>query len=273
MSKQDHEDLKGTPEGNKQRFITWMKETGVHDPKDSALFHMLAATIGLSSGMPVHQVSALLSTYLPACGVPSGTITVQALELQQAEVKRHTFTSYDDLYGKLRSAVAKKLKHIDPTPGKPTVINESDLDPPRLTVKDTNPKDAVGVKKGRSFSSMSWHVNRLVGLGMLEGARKYGRHNYRVAGVRSSVYFDATLEHLTSWWEGEDVDPDSGLSHIIKAICSLYVLADAEISGMLNDDRPPVRRNVTEFKTVAQKLVDEIFARVPNAVAAYTKND
>lgn len=78
-----------------------------------------------------------------------------------------------------------------------------------------------------------------VGVAMLEGATKYGRHNYRVAGVRSSVYYDAVMRHLIAWWEGEDIDPDSKLSHVTKAITSLVVLRDAMMQGMATDDRPP----------------------------------
>lgn len=104
--------------------------------------------------------------------------------------------------------------------------------------KDTNPKDAVGVRKA-PFSTVPAHVTAEVGLAMLEGARKYGRHNYRVAGVRASVYYDATMRHLADWWEGQDIDPDSGLSHIIKAVACLYVLRDAQVNGMCADDRPP----------------------------------
>ena len=81
--------------------------------------------------------------------------------------------------------------------------------------KATNPKDAVGIKKV-PLSTVSSKVIMEMGLGMLEGARKYGRHNYRVAGVRASVYYDACMRHLMAWWEGEDIDPDSGLHHIIK---------------------------------------------------------
>ncbi|MCM0035904.1 MAG: DUF5664 domain-containing protein, partial [Burkholderiaceae bacterium] len=54
-----------------------------------------------------------------------------------------------------------------------------------------------------------------------------------------SVYYDATIRHLFAWWEGEDLDPDSGMSHITKAIASLTVLRDSMIQGMSTDDRPP----------------------------------
>lgn len=104
--------------------------------------------------------------------------------------------------------------------------------------KATNPKDAVGVRKA-PMSTVPANVLAEVGVGMLEGTCKYGRHNYRAMGVRSSVYYDGTMRHLMSWWEGEDIDPDSTLSHITKAICSLVVLRDAMMRGMVTDDRPP----------------------------------
>jgi len=107
-----------------------------------------------------------------------------------------------------------------------------------LNVKDTNPKDAVGTKKV-PVSVLPMPVLGEVGLALLEGARKYGRHNYRVAGVRGSVYIDACFRHLASWWEGEDVDPDSGLSHITKAIAGLVVLRDSMLMENWKDDRPP----------------------------------
>lgn len=102
--------------------------------------------------------------------------------------------------------------------------------------KPTNPKDAVGIKKA-PMSVVPAVVLAEIGVGMGEGALKYGPYNWRKAGVRASVYYDATMRHLMRWWEGEDVDPDSGLSHVTKAICSLVVLRDAMIQGMANDDR------------------------------------
>jgi hypothetical protein len=106
--------------------------------------------------------------------------------------------------------------------------------------KDTNPKDGIGIRK-TPWSVIPMRVIAELGLALLEGACKYRRHNYRVAGVRASVYMDATFRHLAAWWEGEDVDPDSNLSHITKAIASLTVLRDSMISGNWNDDRPPVQ--------------------------------
>lgn len=137
-------------------------------------------------------------------------------------------------------------------------------------MKPTNPKDAVGIRKPRFYSGMSAHVDRLVSIGLMEGAMKYGRHNYRPAAVRGSVYYDATREHLACWWEGEDEDPDSGLPHVIKAICSLYVLADAIITGNLVDDRPPRTVSPRALANKYQPLIDKLFERYPDPKEAYT---
>ncbi len=119
-----------------------------------------------------------------------------------------------------------------------TGIAEPELRLPSGTSKPSNPKDAVGINKAPA-SVVSQLVMMQVNLAMMEGALKYGRHNYRDAGVRASVYYDATRRHMDSWWEGQNLDPDSKLNHIIKAIASLTVLADGIITGLWEDDRPP----------------------------------
>jgi hypothetical protein len=138
--------------------------------------------------------------------------------------------------------------------------------------KDTNPKDAVGTKKV-PMSTIPGPVIMEAGLALLEGARKYGRHNYREAGVRASVYYDATFRHLMAWWEGEDIDPDSGLSHVTKAIAGLIVLRDSMMKGNWKDDRPP--KVVAGWVQELNKKAGDIIEKIPNAVKPYTelKND
>lgn len=124
--------------------------------------------------------------------------------------------------------------------------------------KATNPKDAVGTRK-IPFSTIPGAVIGEVGLGLLEGGRKYGRHNYREMGVRASVYYDATLRHLIGWWEGENIDPDSGLNHVTKAIASLVVLRDSMLIGNWTDDRPPKSKEgwIAELNKKASEIVDK----------------
>ena len=105
-------------------------------------------------------------------------------------------------------------------------------------LKPSNPKDIMGIMKGY-LSVVPMGVIYELGLAMLEGALKYGRHNYRKVGIRASVYYDAAQRHMNSFWEGENTDPDSGLSHVTKAIASLVVLRDGMLMGLWEDDRPP----------------------------------
>ena len=106
--------------------------------------------------------------------------------------------------------------------------------------KPSNPKDAIGIAKV-PISCVPAGVLAEVSVAMLEGALKYGRHNYRAGGVRASVYYDAALRHLMAWWEGEDLDPDTNfcLHHVTKAIAGLTILRDAMLTQTLEDDRPP----------------------------------
>ena len=109
---------------------------------------------------------------------------------------------------------------------------------PNVSDKPSNPKDIIGIRKA-PLSCLPMNVVAELGTALLEGASKYGRHNFRAVGVRSGVYFDATMRHLVAYWEGEDIDPDSGMSHLTKAMASLAVWRDAQMQGKCEDDRPP----------------------------------
>ena len=137
----------------------------------------------------------------------------------------------------------------------------------------TNPKDLVGVQKWRQYFCVSPRVMWEVGVGMLEGALKYRRFNYRIAGVRASIYIDAAKGHIDSWVEGEDIDPDSGLSHITKAICSLIVLRDSMLDGNFVDDRPPMHHGFEKQKEELQAIVDVLFEKYPTPPPPCTEED
>jgi len=99
-----------------------------------------------------------------------------------------------------------------------------------------NPKDAIGSGK---LPLHLWPAtaSALGSLGLLDGMLKYGRSNWRVAGVRASIYVDAAQRHLAKWFEGQDNDVDSGLPHFAHALACIAILVDAQAAGKLNDDR------------------------------------
>lgn len=102
----------------------------------------------------------------------------------------------------------------------------------------TDPKQEAGLCK-IPFAALPIAVLAEDAVAHGEGALKYGRHNWRHGEVLASTYFAAALRHLFAWFEGEDIDPDSGLSHLTKARSALGVLRDAQIHGTAIDDRPP----------------------------------
>ena len=137
-----------------------------------------------------------------------------------------------------------------------------------MTSKPSNPKDSVGIKKV-PYSTVPAEVTAEVGLAMLEGALKYGRHNYRSIGVRASVYYDAALRHLNAWWEGQDTDPDSGLPHLVKCLACLYVIRDSQVIGNWVDDRPPALPN-PDWVAELNKKAEDLLAKYPSPKEAYT---
>jgi hypothetical protein len=141
-----------------------------------------------------------------------------------------------------------------------------------MELKPSNPKDSVGIKKV-PFSTVPSEVTAEVGLAMLEGALKYGRHNYRAVGVRASVYYDAAMRHLTSFWEGQDIDPDSGLSHLVKAIACLYVLRDSQCMGNWVDDRPPRLPINDVWVQGLNDKATELLQKYPDPAKTYTEID
>lgn len=105
-----------------------------------------------------------------------------------------------------------------------------------MSTKPSNPKDAVGSNK---LPMHLWPntATALGCMGLLDGMLKYGRSNWRVAGVRASIYYDAARRHLDRWFEGEDCDADSGLPHLAHVLACVAILVDAGAAGKLTDDR------------------------------------
>ena len=139
--------------------------------------------------------------------------------------------------------------------------------------KPTNPKDMVGTSK-IPLHIMPVHVKAEICLALGEGMLKYGYSNWRKAGVRASIYMAATQRHMDKWMTGEDIDPDSGLSHITKALASLTVLRDAMIHDMVEDDRPPKsRREWKEYDDDFALLLERYGHIKPNHITEKGLND
>lgn len=118
-----------------------------------------------------------------------------------------------------------------------SVTNKQSTEP-SSNWKETNPKDLIGSAK-LPLDLVPDTIEAEVALAYLEGALKYGRYNWRISGVRSSIYRSALRRHLAKWWNGEDRDQITRVKHLASIIACAGILLDAELCGKLNDDRPP----------------------------------
>lgn len=71
---------------------------------------------------------------------------------------------------------------------------------------------------------------------MMFGAKKYGRHNY-LEGRGWLSLGAAMLRHGLKWVDGEDKDPESGVSHLAHVSANCIMLMEYAFRGLGNDDR------------------------------------
>lgn len=129
--------------------------------------------------------------------------------------------------------------------------------------KPTNPKDQAATDR----LDLSLFPDTAVAYGALaftEGHLKYGGYNWRDAGVLSSIYIAALRRHIAKWWNGEDVDPVTGVPHLASALACIAVLIDAVECDALNDDRPPKVRAAGAFFNQMQQVVARLQELYPN---------
>jgi len=127
--------------------------------------------------------------------------------------------------------------------------------------KQSNPKDAIGSTK-LALGLVPDTLVVAAAMAFTEGATKYGRFNWRVAGVRASIYHDALRRHLAKWWNGEECDPQTGVPHLASVAACVAILLDAAALGKLTDDRPPAAPLGAEIATAegVARRVREIFS-------------
>ncbi len=105
-----------------------------------------------------------------------------------------------------------------------------------MSIKPSNPKDLIGSDK-LPLHLVPTTMIAMSCIAFLNGALKYGRANWRRAGVRSSIYVDAAKRHLDAWFEGEECDPDDGVPNLAVALACIGIIVDAQAADMLTDDR------------------------------------
>lgn len=120
--------------------------------------------------------------------------------------------------------------------------------------KLSNPKDSIGDTKVPMWL-LSTVAKAEWALAQFAGMLKYGAWNWRVAGVRTSVYLSAMERHLEAYKGGEELDPVDGTLHLANIMACCAILIDAKAAGKLNDDRPPVTEFRETFDRVQKQMI------------------
>ncbi len=124
--------------------------------------------------------------------------------------------------------------------------------------KTNDPKGEAGSKKtplGLIPAPAMEHIAHVLKF----GADRYGAYNWRATGVCTTTYVHAILRHLNAWRDGEDLDPESGRSHIAHIAASCCILLDAAACETLEDDRVKrVKRPVKELGLTREDILKSI---------------
>lgn len=87
-----------------------------------------------------------------------------------------------------------------------------------------------------NYFCVPWEAVNEMAEVMTFGAKKYEQYNFR-KGMKASRLFSAAIRHLYAWLRREEVDPESGKSHLAHAACCVLMLRDIEMLGKVEDDR------------------------------------
>lgn len=68
------------------------------------------------------------------------------------------------------------------------------------------------------------------------GASKYTRNNWKL-GTDFHEFYGSALRHLFAFWGGEDINPESGLSHLAHALWNVAALRHYQNKRLGTDDR------------------------------------
>ena len=76
-----------------------------------------------------------------------------------------------------------------------------------------------------------------VGKVLTYGSEKYDAENWRKVDDLQNRYTSAALRHIFAHIEGEDVDEETGLSHLAHAMCCLLFKLEDELIGESKEER------------------------------------
>lgn len=92
-----------------------------------------------------------------------------------------------------------------------------------------------------------------------EGDSKYVAYNFRIAGVRASVYISALRRHLMRYVNGEWADKKTKVPHLASVAACVAILIDGHVTQTIVDDRPPAVDLSDEIER-AEEIIAHVYA-------------
>jgi hypothetical protein len=80
---------------------------------------------------------------------------------------------------------------------------------------------------------------------MTFGANKYGANNWQGLDNAEARYFAAAMRHLSTYHQGDDVDRESGISHLAHAAVNIMFLAYFQRKNIWTQDMRPADEGPT----------------------------
>jgi deoxycytidylate deaminase len=97
------------------------------------------------------------------------------------------------------------------------IIEAVDLDKKKAFIKHDNGKTQYQYLISKFIKEMAEVTT--------QGAKKYGRDNYLQGDEQAlNRIYDALMRHLMAWRMGEEVDPESGESHLSHVACNAMMI-------------------------------------------------
>ena len=79
------------------------------------------------------------------------------------------------------------------------------------------------------------------------GAQKYGAENWKELEDLQNRYLAGALRHIFAHMDGEQLDPETGLSHMAHALCCLLFKLEIELENAKIEEERPRETDTAEY--------------------------
>ena len=90
------------------------------------------------------------------------------------------------------------------------------------------------------------------------GAEKYGAENWRLLDNLQGRYTAGALRHIFAHMDGEQLDPESGTSHLAHALCCLLFKLEIELENAQIEKEKPREADLTEHTACDQSFESDV---------------